>query len=118
MFCKFSPATLLLLLSKLATILEESTIGYLLILVDEQFLIVEESNNSFTNSQTLKDEAKAAAKKLLNNYVRLEGQTLSHMVRKSVETRDWLNTIEPRNVRAVMKRVVEDTSSIDAQVGE
>ena len=40
------------------------------------------------------------------------------MLRKSVETRDWLNTIEPRNVRAVMKRVVEDVSAIDSQVGE
>ena len=39
------------------------------------------------------------------------------MLRKSVETRDWLNTIEPRNVRAVMKRVVEDITAIDMQVG-
>ena len=38
------------------------------------------------------------------------------MLRKSVETRDWLNTIEPRNVRAVMKRVVEDITAIDTQV--
>ena len=30
------------------------------------------------------------------------------MLRKSVETRDWLNTVEPRTVRAVMKRVVEE----------
>ena len=39
------------------------------------------------------------------------------MIRKSVETRDWLSTIEPRNVRAVMKRVVEDVTAIDAEVG-
>ncbi len=39
------------------------------------------------------------------------------MIRKSVETRDWLSTIEPRNVRAVMKRVVEDITAIDAEVG-
>lgn len=44
--------------------------------------------------------------------------TLIQMLRKSVETRDWLNTIEPRNVRAVMKRVVEDITAIDAQVGQ
>ena len=37
-------------------------------------------------------------------------------MRKSVETRDWLNSIEPRNVRAVMKRVVEDITAIDSQV--
>lgn len=40
------------------------------------------------------------------------------MLRKSVETRDWLNTIEPRNVRAVMKRVVEDVTAMDSQVGQ
>ena len=33
-----------------------------------------------------------------------------------METRDWLNTIEPRNVRAVMKRVVEDITAIDSLV--
>ena len=38
------------------------------------------------------------------------------MLRKSVETRDWLNTIEPRTVRAVMKRVVEDVTAMDMQV--
>ena len=41
----------------------------------------------------------------------------TQMIRKSVETRDWLNTIEPRNVRAVMKRIVEDVTAIDTQVG-
>ena len=39
------------------------------------------------------------------------------MIRKSVETRDWLNTIEPRNVRSVMKRIVEEVTTIDKQVG-
>ena len=39
------------------------------------------------------------------------------MIRKSVETRDWLNSLEPRNVRAVMKRVVEEITIIDKQVG-
>lgn len=38
------------------------------------------------------------------------------MLRKSVETRDWLHTIEPRTVRAVMKRVVEDIAAIDSTV--
>lgn len=38
------------------------------------------------------------------------------MLTKSVETRDWLHTIEPRTVRAVMKRVVEDMTAIDSLV--
>ena len=42
---------------------------------------------------------------------------LIQMIRKSVETRDWLNTMEPRNVRSVMRRLVEELSSIDKQVG-
>ncbi|XP_061608692.1 vacuolar protein sorting-associated protein 51 homolog isoform X2 [Phyllopteryx taeniolatus] len=50
-------------------------------------------------------------------YFKVQGLIISQMLRKSVETRDWVNTIEPRNVRAVMKRVVEDTTSIDVQVG-
>jgi len=41
----------------------------------------------------------------------------TQMIRKSVETRDWLNSLEPRNVRAVMKRVVEEVTMIDKQVG-
>ena len=41
---------------------------------------------------------------------------LWQMIRKSVEARDWLNTIEPRSVRSVMKRVVEEITVIDKQV--
>ena len=40
------------------------------------------------------------------------------MIRKSVEARDWLSTVEPRSVRAVMKRVIEDVTVIDQQVGQ
>lgn len=55
---------------------------------------------------------------MLNMFLclQVQGLIISQMLRKSVETRDWVNTIEPRNVRAVMKRVVEDTTSIDVQV--
>ncbi len=46
-----------------------------------------------------------------------DGVYMTQMIRKSVETRDWLTTIEPRNVRSVMKRVVEEVTTIDQQVG-
>ena len=39
------------------------------------------------------------------------------MIRKSVEARSWLTCAEPRNVRTVMKRLVEEVTSIDKQVG-
>ncbi len=42
----------------------------------------------------------------------MEAGDLSLMLRKSVEARDWLATLEPRTVRAVMKRVIEDVTLI------
>ncbi|XP_069501046.1 vacuolar protein sorting-associated protein 51 homolog isoform X2 [Ambystoma mexicanum] len=111
----FTPPTLLLLLSRLCLDYETSTISYILTLTDEQFLV--QDHSPVTAVTSLCAEAREAAQKLLNHYVKVQGLIISQMLRKSVETRDWVNTIEPRNVRAVMKRVVEDTTSIDVQVG-
>lgn len=40
------------------------------------------------------------------------------MLVKSMETRDWLGGLEPRAIRPVMKRVVEDLTAIDWRVGQ
>lgn len=69
-----------------------------------------------TPVSTLCAEARETARRLLTHYVKVQGLVISQMLRKSVETRDWLSSLEPRNVRAVMKRVVEDTTAIDVQV--
>ena len=61
-------------------------------------------------------EIAAGSKALLEAYVQVQAADLSLMLRKSVEARDWLSTVEPRSVRAVMKRVVEDVTLVDAQV--
>ena len=55
---------------------------------------------------------------LLHHYVRLEGQMLSQMIRKSIETRDWLSSHEPRHVRGAVRRVVEELSIIDKHLGK
>ncbi|XP_067656588.1 vacuolar protein sorting-associated protein 51 homolog [Haliotis asinina] len=110
------PPALLLVLSRFCLDLENASISYLITLTEEQFLLAEKSQ--VTPVADLWAMAKDTAQKLLNHYVRVQGLTISQMMRKSVETRDWLNTIEPRNVRAVMKRVVEDISAIDNQVGQ
>merc|ERR1719336_3361902 len=60
----------------------------------------------------------AVSQSLLDAYVRAQAADLSLMLRKSVEARDWLSAVEPRSVRAVMKRVVEDVTLVDAQVGQ
>ncbi|KAL8183930.1 UNVERIFIED_CONTAM: Vacuolar protein sorting-associated protein 51 [Gekko kuhli] len=110
-----TPPALLLLLSRLCLDYETSTISYILTLTDEQFLV--QDHSPVTPVTGLCAEAREAAQKLLNHYVKVQGLIISQMLRKSVETRDWITTIEPRNVRAVMKRVVEDATSIDVQVG-
>ncbi|XP_014667495.1 PREDICTED: vacuolar protein sorting-associated protein 51 homolog [Priapulus caudatus] len=111
-----APPTLLLLLSRLCIDFENGTISYLVNLVDDQFMLA--SNQQVTSITSLCHTFKETAQKLLNHYVSMQGLIISQMLRKSVETRDWLNTIEPRNVRAVMKRVVEDITAIDTQVGQ
>lgn len=110
-----TPPGLLLLLSRLCLDYETSTVSYILTLTDEQFL--GQDHSPVTPVTVLCAGARESAQRLLNHYVKVQGLNVSQMLRKSVETRDWINTIEPRNVRAVMKRVVEDITSIDLQVG-
>lgn len=74
------------------------------------------SSENITSRSEICNHFQEAAQNLLNHYVRIQGLAVSQMLRKSVETRDWLHTIEPRTVRAVMKRVVEDVTAIDSQV--
>lgn len=79
--------------------------------------VPQDSGPAVTPGPALCAEARAAAQRLLDHYVQVQGAAVAQMLRKSVETRDWLGTVEPRNVRAVMKRVVEDITAIDVQVG-
>ena len=111
------PPLLLLLLSRTCLDIQMSTMQNIMSGVDEQFFI-DESTGGLTSVSRMGVKFTSMSQELLNHYARLEGQVLSQMLRKSIETRDWLNNVEPRSVRAVMKRVVEETSSIDRQVGE
>ncbi|OCT84019.1 vacuolar protein sorting-associated protein 51 homolog [Xenopus laevis] len=110
-----TPPALLLLLSRLCLDYETSTISYILTLTDEQFL--GQDHSPVTPVSSLCSLARSTAQTLLNQFVKSQGLVVSQMLRKSVETRDWVATIEPRNVRAVMKRVVEDITGVDVQVG-
>ncbi|KAG9428316.1 vacuolar protein sorting-associated protein 51 [Apis mellifera carnica] len=97
---------------------KENNVKYLLTTTDDLFNIEQytSSGNVVTTELEICDKFHEAAQNLLNHYVRIQGLAVSQMLRKSVETRDWLHTIEPRTVRAVMKRVVEDVMLIDTQV--
>ncbi|KAJ3642809.1 hypothetical protein Zmor_025562 [Zophobas morio] len=110
------PPTLLLLLSKLCLDFQSGSVGFLLSQTDELFQINPAQSAGLTNEYEISMTMQESAQELLNYFVRIQGLNVSQMLRKSVETRDWLHTIEPRTVRAVMKRVVEDISAIDATV--
>ncbi|XP_019865265.1 vacuolar protein sorting-associated protein 51 homolog [Aethina tumida] len=111
-----SPPTLILLLSKLCLDFGNGSVHFLLGQTDELFQINQKQALTLTTEAEINKTMQLSAQELLNYYVRLQGLNCSQMLRKSVETRDWLHTIEPRTVRAVMKRVVEDISAIDATV--
>ena len=109
------PPQLVLLLSKLCLDLANHIVGYLFQFSEEMF--GRPASNKALMGGLVK-EAREYAQRLLNIYVWIEGQSISHMIRKSVETRDWLSGVEPRSVRSVVKRVIEDVTLIDFQVGQ
>lgn len=82
-------------------------------MVDELYDIDSESSVALTHETELSSEMRESAQILVDSYVKLQGINMSQMLRKSVETRDWLNCLEPRTVRAVMKRIVEELTTID-----
>ncbi len=83
-------------------------------MVDELYEIESENSATLTHESELSSEMRDAAQTLIDAYVRAQGLNISQMLRKSVESRDWLNCLEPRSVRAVMKRVVEEFGNIEA----
>ena len=104
------PPALLLLLSRALHDLHTSTTAHLASSLQEQF------PGPPTDLREVEADIAAGSKALLEAYVQVQAADLSLMLRKSVEARDWLSTVEPRSVRAVMKRVVEDVTLVDAQV--
>ncbi len=111
------PPLLLLLLSRCCYDMQKasSSTQYLLALADEQFFI--DDSSGLTSAAKVNDLLRHVSQMLLDAYVKCQGGLLSQMLSKSVAARDWLNAVEPRTVRAVMKRVVEETTTIDRQVG-
>lgn len=106
------PANLLLVLSKVCMKFESGGIQMLLNMFDELFEI-DSVNHKRTTEDELNLKMLNTAKDLIEAYVRTQGKNISLMIRKSVETRDWINCLEPRSVRAVMKRILDELSNID-----
>lgn len=113
-----SPPNLLLILVRLCLELDQTGIHTLMSLVDDLYEIDSVNSAVLTHETELCEEARLTAQQLIDAYVESQGLVLSQMLRKSVESRDWLNCLEPRSVRAVMKRVVEELNAIEIVVNE
>jgi len=111
------PPALLLLLSRSCHDLEVSVTGHLHSHLSDLFSQQPDSA-SHRSLASLNQSLVSVSSALLSSYVSVCGAELSTMLAKSVEARDWRGATEPRSVRAVMKRVVEDVTHIDEQVGQ
>uniref|UniRef100_A0A1B6D733 Vacuolar protein sorting-associated protein 51 homolog n=2 Tax=Clastoptera arizonana TaxID=38151 RepID=A0A1B6D733_9HEMI len=108
---------LFLIISKMCLEFEATNINYLLKLTDKLFELDTKDEQVLINEEEMCIGMRNAAQNLLTHYVRLQGLAISQMLRKSVETKDWLHSLEPRTVRAVMKRVMEEIAAVETQVG-
>jgi len=69
-----------------------------------------------TTVPALTKKTRQAAQRLLSAYAFHTGQQLSHLLRKSIRTPDWLHVREPRDVRWVMEVVVKEVREADNQL--
>ncbi|TGZ65120.1 hypothetical protein CRM22_006026 [Opisthorchis felineus] len=128
------PSTILLLLAKLSlTWAHSGSVGHLLTIPEEMLsqgqkpwspsFSRQNSGNGPaklkpTTPKELNDQFRDLSITLLSAFVRLEGTSLAQLLRKSVEARDWLKNLEPRSVRSVVKRVIEDLNALDKQIAQ
>lgn len=82
------------------------------------YVVLLQPQPRLTSLFELKQDSRNASQQLLNHYVRMQGQQISSMMKKSIEARDWLATLEPTAVRSVMRRIVNDLATVDAEVGQ
>ena len=113
-----SSPKLILLLSRLCVDFDLSLVSSIINAVETELNIDKNGRYLLTSTYELHQESKNASQQLLNHYVKIQGQQISSMIKKSIEARDWLTAVEPKTVRSVMKRIVNDIAAIDAEVGQ
>jgi len=59
-----------------------------------------------------------STRKLLAYYVKCQGQDLSQMIRKCIETANWLSMREPRGVRPAIELLVSEILNLSNEVSE
>lgn len=91
-----SPPNLLLILVKMCLELDQMGVHTLIALADDLYEIDSVNSAILTHETEICEEARVTAQRLIDAYVRAQGLILSQMLRKSVESRDWLNCLEVR----------------------
>ncbi|KHN83810.1 Vacuolar protein sorting-associated protein 51 -like protein [Toxocara canis] len=125
-FCEYNThtanvnPTLIILLAQFYINIEARSVSYIFDLCQEQFRLVTErekgDKSQLTSLDKLRISLRSTAHALLKHYVRIQGVIISQLLVKSVEARDWLVCAEPTAVRAVIKRLIEDLSSLDSLI--
>ena len=113
------PPQLMLIFTRLLIDLENQIIISLLANIDRQLQIEKkESDYILTSDFELKERAKMLSQKLINKYVSRQGQSISGLIRKCIESNDWLITIEPKSVKTIMRTIIDEIGIIDNEVGQ
>ncbi|XP_046444096.1 vacuolar protein sorting-associated protein 51 homolog isoform X3 [Daphnia pulex] len=111
--------TLILVLSRVAIDFSQNLAQSLLSLIEEQFDIpVGFQGDHLTPISVITLDFKQTSQSLLQSYVQSESHVLVQMIRKSMDSRDWLTASEPRGVRPVIKRVLEEISRVDSHAAQ
>lgn len=65
-------------------------------------------NLLLTSTDAVTTEFKSMALKIVDLYIQIRCQNMTHMIQKSMENRDWMASKEPTRPRAVIKMVLND----------
>lgn len=113
------PAQLMLIFTRLLIDLEAQIIVSLLGNADRELQIERrDSDYILTSEYELRERAKVLSQKLINQYVSRQGQSISCLIRKCIESSDWLATIEPKAVKSIMRTIIDEIAVIDHEVGQ
>ena len=114
-----APAQLMLIFTRLLIDLETQIIVSLLANADRELQIEKrDSDYILTTDYELRERAKALSQKLINKYVSRQGQSISCLIRKCIESNDWLASVEPKSVKSIMRTIIDEVAVIDHEVGQ
>lgn len=114
-----APAQLMLIFTRLLIDLETQIIVSLLANADRELQIEKrDSDYILTTDYELRERAKALSQKLINKYVSRQGQSISCLIRKCIESNEWLATVEPKSVKSIMRTIIDEIAVIDSEVGQ